>query len=457
MMKPHVHLLGVGGTLMGSLVLLLQEKGFHVSGSDHKIYPPMDKQLARLNVEVTPYEAFELLTPLPDMVIVGNAVSRGNPAVEYLLSSGLPYYSAPAFLADQFLKTHWVIAVAGTHGKTSTTSMVAWILEQADMNPSFLIGGISSNFNQSARLTSSLFFVIEADEYDTAFFDKRSKFIHYHPNTLLINNVEFDHADIFEDLASIQKQFHHLIRTLPATGQIIVPSHVPAIEAILQQGCWTPIVRMQDDTEWQAHTLTADYTEFTITHQGVMIGVVKWTQVGLHNMENALGAIIAARHAGVPPVLACEALSTFTGVKRRMELIYTSDEGSMRIYDDFAHHPTAIACTLAGWRAHTDHRLRVVIELGSNTMKQGFHQDELAASVALADEVIWWDSNLPFPIESIIKQTQPISRGFKSVESIVQYLSETLRPHDDLIIMSNSRFDGLHYRLINALKLKKTE
>jgi len=451
----HIHILGICGTFMGSLALLAKARGFNVSGSDENVYPPMSTQLESAGISLASGYTPDHLKPAPDLVIVGNAMSRGNAAVEYLLNARLPYTSGPQFLAEHILQDKWVLAVAGTHGKTTTASMLTWILEYANMQPGFLIGGVPNNFKQSAHLGNSPFFVIEADEYDTAFFDKRSKFIHYRPQTLLLNNLEFDHADIFDDIASIQKQFHHLVKTIPSEGKIIASNQSQALGDMLTMGCWTPIEWFGHDANWQLKTLKPDGSAFNILHNGTVSGTVKWAHTGQHNMENALGALLAARHAGVSIKRACEALSCFKGVKRRMELL--ADINDIRIYDDFAHHPTAIKQTLSGWRAHTgkDTRIRVVIEPRSNTMKQGVHQQALIDATNDADEVIWFEpAGLQWSLHDTAAQAKIPSRVFNSTQDIIQFLAQTVEPGDDIVIMSNGGFNGIHKKLINTIETR---
>lgn len=451
----HIHILGICGTFMGSLALLAKTKGFHVTGSDLNVYPPMSTQLEKAGILLTSGYAPNQLEPAPDLIVVGNTMSRGNPTVEYMLNHNLPYTSGPQFLAEHILHDKWVLAVAGTHGKTTTSSMLAWILDQANMQPGFLIGGIPQDFGLSARLGETPFFVIEADEYDTAFFDKRSKFIHYHPRTLLLNNLEFDHADIFENLGSIQKQFHHLIKTLPSEGKIIAPIDDQALGETLALGCWTPIEWTGEKTAWQLYPHSSDGSHFDVVHNNKVVGTVKWKHTGHHNMQNALGALLAARHVGVTPDIACEALSCFQGIKRRMELLATID--GIRIYDDFAHHPTAITHTLAGWRAHTGNktRIRAVIEPRSNTMKQGIHQHTLAEAVNDADEVLWFEpEGLNWSLNTVAQTSSTPSKVFYSTDDIIAYLAETAEPNDDILVMSNGGFNGLHQTLINTLQQK---
>ena len=449
----HIHIPGICGTFMGSLALLAKAKGFHVTGSDTNIYPPMSTLLEKHKLVI--YDSFDPahLNPAPDLIVVGNALSRGNPEIEHMLNAGLPYTSGPAFLAEHILKDKWVLAVAGTHGKTTTAAMLAWILDYTKKAPGFLIGGIPLNFGVPSRLGETDFFVIEADEYDTAFFDKRSKFIHYHPKTTVINNLEFDHADIFDDLKSIQKQLHHLIRTLPANGLIIVPENDTAISETLSMGRWTPVEKIGEKGRWKAQLTESDGSSFTVLWDNEVQGSINWQLTGEHNVQNALSAVAAACHAGIQPALACEALTSFAGIKRRMELL--AEIKGVRIYDDFAHHPTAIAVTLNGWRQHVGdiRRIFAVIEPGSNTMKQGIHQHTLADTVNQADEVIWFEPDgLCWSLEQVARSSSVPSSVFHHTSDIINYLLETTQPGDDVIIMSNSDFNNLHNQLIKLLQ-----
>ncbi|HEY5718344.1 MAG TPA: UDP-N-acetylmuramate:L-alanyl-gamma-D-glutamyl-meso-diaminopimelate ligase, partial [Motiliproteus sp.] len=367
----HLHILGICGTFMGSLALLAKARGLTVSGCDANVYPPMSTQLREQGIELLEGYRVEHLNPAPDLVVIGNALSRGNPCVEYVLDHNIPYTSGPEWLARELLQERWVLAVAGTHGKTTTSSMLAWVLEHAGMAPGFLIGGVPGNFGVSARLGETPFFVVEADEYDTAFFDKRSKFVHYHPRTAILNNLEFDHADIFDNLAAIERQFHHLVRTVPASGQLVVAAGDANLKRVLGQGCWTPVVHFGGEGEapaasgWQARLLRDDGSEFEVWLDGEAVATVSWDQSGQHSVMNGLAAMAAARHVGVVPSLAAEALSRFQGVKRRMEKV--GEAAGLTIYDDFAHHPTAIATTLAGVRARLGEApLLAVIEPRSN-------------------------------------------------------------------------------------------
>ncbi len=448
----HIHILGICGTFMGGLALLARERGFDVSGSDANVYPPMSDQLAAAGIDVMQGYLPEHLQPAPDMVVMGNAMSRGNPAVEYVLNQNLPYISGPQWLAENILLNRWVLAVSGTHGKTTTSSMLAWILEYAGMQPGFLIGGVPGNFGQSAAIGNTPFFVIEADEYDTAFFDKRSKFIHYHPRTLVINNLEFDHADIFADLTAIQTQFHHLIRTIPAEGLVITPHAVPAIEQTLQRGCWTPRQTLNDvQSDWQLTETAEDGHSFTVQHNQ-NTGKVDWSLLGQHNVNNALAAIAAAHHVGVTVEHACEALNQFKGVKRRLEL--RGERRGIRVYDDFAHHPTAIASTLQGLRANVgQQRLIAVLEPRSNTMKMGVHEHTLAASLNAADKVILYqDPNLTWSLDNIQQQLGDSSVLLRNIDDVVDQLVSQSKAGDHIVVMSNGGFGGIHQKLLDALK-----
>lgn len=447
----HIHILGICGTFMGGLALLARERGFDVSGSDANVYPPMSDQLAAAGIDVMQGYLPEHLQPAPDMVVMGNAMSRGNPAVEYVLNHNLPYISGPQWLAENILLNRWVLAVSGTHGKTTTSSMLAWILEYAGMQPGFLIGGVPGNFGQSAAIGNTPFFVIEADEYDTAFFDKRSKFIHYHPRTLVINNLEFDHADIFADLTAIQTQFHHLIRTVPAEGLVITPHAVPAIEQTLQRGCWTPRQTLNDvQSDWQLAETAEDGHSFTVQHNQ-NTGKVDWSLLGQHNVNNALAAIAAAHHVGVTVEHACEALNQFKGVKRRLEL--RGERRGIRVYDDFAHHPTAIASTLQGLRANVgQQRLIAVLEPRSNTMKMGVHEHTLAASLNAADKVILYqDPNLTWSLDNIQQQLGDSSVLLRNIDDVVGQLVSQSKPGDHIVVMSNGGFGGIHQKILDAL------
>jgi UDP-N-acetylmuramate: L-alanyl-gamma-D-glutamyl-meso-diaminopimelate ligase len=467
----HIHVLGICGTFMGSLAVLAKELGFSVSGSDANVYPPMSTQLEEQGIVLR--EGFDPahLQPHPDLVVIGNALSRGNPAVEYVLDQGLPYCSGPEWLARYVLQNRWVLAVSGTHGKTTTSAMLAWILEYAGMKPGYLIGGVLKNFPASARLGESDFFVVEADEYDSAFFDKRSKFVHYRPRTLIMNNLEYDHADIFPDLEAIQKQFHHLVRTVPASGLLLVPNADSALDQVLMQGCWTPVQRFavsdgasvannaDDNIKWQVSMLSADARKCQISKIGPNAtntqAVVEWSLSGRHNASNALAAVAAAHHVGVDVKTACDALSQFASVKRRME--WLGGAGGVHVYDDFAHHPSAIATTLEGMRARlreqSGSRVIAVIEPRSATMKMGVHQATLAASCVDADQVVWMaGGGNGLDVKSVIRDSPVPAIGFYQVDEIVQWLIEHTQAGDHIVLMSNGSFGGIHTRLLSALK-----
>lgn len=399
---PHIHLLGVCGTFMAGLAVLARQLDYRVSGSDANVYPPMDGQLERAGIEVREGYHETHLQPAPDWVIVGNAMTRGNAAVEYLLNSTIRYTSGPQWLAEQVLAGRWPLAVAGTHGKTSTSAMLAWLLQRNGIEAGFLIGGIPANFEVSARLGSAPLFVVEADEYDSAFFDKRSKFIHYRPRTVVLNNLEFDHADIFPDLAAIERQFHHLVRTLPANGLVISNAAELHLESVLAQGCWTPIQRFGSRAgDWQARLLEADGSAFEVFFRGKLEGRVAWSQIGRHNVSNALAAVAAAHHGGVPVAAALEALGEYAGVKRRLEV--RGVVGGVTVYDDFAHHPSAIAATLEALRARVGkQRILALLELRSNTMRGGRFLQQLSPALLEADRsFVYLDPKLAAaPIES---------------------------------------------------------
>jgi UDP-N-acetylmuramate: L-alanyl-gamma-D-glutamyl-meso-diaminopimelate ligase len=438
---------------MGGLAIVARQLGHKVTGSDANVYPPMSTQLREQGIAL--HEGYDTaqFANKPDLVIIGNALSRGNPAVEYVLERGLPYTSGPQWLSDQALAGRWVLACAGTHGKTTCSSMLAWILEYAGYEPGFLIGGVPGNFGLSARLGGGSFFVIEADEYDSAFFDKRSKFVHYRPRTLILNNLEFDHADIFPDLAAIQRQFHHLVRTVPGSGRIVMPAGDPNLEAVINQGCWseTETFAVDGDGQWQARLRKPDGSHFDVLLDGEVAGTTQWTLRGRHNVHNGLAAIASARHVGVTPAQACAALSRFAGVKRRLELLGRPRD--IAIYDDFAHHPTAIATTLEGLRASIGKApLIAVIEPRSNTMRLGTHLQQLAPSTRAADRVIWYrPAGLEWPLEEVVAASEGRAELAQSIEGIIESLAMTLRGGEHVVIMSNGGFAGIHQRLLTRL------
>ncbi|TLY75949.1 MAG: UDP-N-acetylmuramate:L-alanyl-gamma-D-glutamyl-meso-diaminopimelate ligase [Gammaproteobacteria bacterium] len=454
----HVHILGICGTFMGGIAAIARAAGHRVTGSDRNVYPPMSTQLAALGVEVI--EGFDAaqLEPAPDIVVVGNVMTRGQPVIEELLERGLPYVSGPEWLSRAVLHDRWVLAVAGTHGKTTTSSLVAWILEHAGLAPGFLIGGVPANFELSARLGRAPFFVIEADEYDTAFFDKRAKFVHYRPRTLILNNLEYDHADIYPDVASIQRQFHHLVRIVPGGGRIVWNAADARLRETLAMGCWTPCEGFaRDDTQeaqWSAMPVGGvdDFSRFEVLEGGRALGIVTWSLIGAHNMENALAAIAAARHAGVAVEQAIQALESFQGIARRMQL--RGEVNGIRVYDDFAHHPTAIATTVDGLRRRVGRaRIVAVLEPRSNTMRMGVHQDTLAPSLSDADEVwLYTPPDLGWDASSVIASLGRRGHTSPDVDALARELANAVRPGDHVLIMSNGGFGGLHGKLLTALQ-----
>ncbi len=447
----HIHILGICGTFMGSLAVLAKALGHRVTGSDANVYPPMSTQLEAQGIELLQGYAPEHLQPAPDLVVIGNALSRGNPAVEYVLNQGLPYVSGPQWLADHVLQGRWVLGVAGTHGKTTTASMLAWVLEHAGMSPGFLIGGVPQNFGISARLGDTPFCVVEADEYDSAFFDKRSKFVHYRPRTAILNNLEFDHADIFPDLAAIERQFHHLLRTVPGDGLIIHPASESALQRVVKMGCWTPVQTTGVDGAWQAELLSEDGSRFKVLFNDVEQGVVEWGLTGQHSVANALATLAAARHVGVVPELGIAALGQFKSVKRRMEKV--AEVQGVTIYDDFAHHPTAIATTLDGLRKQVGSaQIIAVIEPRSNSMKLGAHRDGLPASAQQADRVDWYaPATLGWDLAATVASAGNATEVCDSLDAIIAGVKAHAAPGTQVVVMSNGGFGGLHGKLAQAL------
>ncbi|MGM8898157.1 MULTISPECIES: UDP-N-acetylmuramate:L-alanyl-gamma-D-glutamyl-meso-diaminopimelate ligase [unclassified Psychrobacter] len=505
----HIHILGICGTFMGSLALLARELGHKVTGSDASVYPPMSTQLQNAGVTIQEGYLIEHLQPTPDLVVIGNAMKRGMDVVEYVLDQGMKYTSGPQFLSEQVLQSRHVLAVAGTHGKTTTTTMLAWILHYAGIDTGFLIGGvplvdttdarlqnvfahssylgadsesnkaansIESNSTTSATSATSGYFVIEADEYDSAFFDKRSKFVHYRPRTAILNNLEFDHADIFADLNAIQTQFHHMVRMIPSSGKIIMPAATASLEDTLAKGVWTPVWRtaVTDErltniaavdkksttnevraSDWQAALLTEDGSQFKVSFNAdpSASATVDWSMSGMHNVNNALVAVAAAYDVGVDVTTACAALSAFAGIKRRMELI--GDVNDILVFDDFAHHPTAITTTLDGAKKKlTNRRLWAIIEPRSNTMKMGIHQDSLAQSAALADHTLWYEpAGLEWGLQEVIDRAKHNSNQqvINSIEDIINHVTTHAQAGDAIVIMSNGGFEGIHQRLLASL------
>jgi len=434
---------------MGGVALLARSLGHEVSGQDTGVYPPMSTQLAEQGIALHEGYEPEAIPDDVDMVVIGNALSRGNAAVEFVLNRGLPYTSGAQWLSDNLLGECWVLAVAGTHGKTTTASMLAWILEYAGFKPGFLIGGIPQNFGLSARRGETPFFVVEADEYDTAFFDKRSKFVHYHPRTLVLNNLEYDHADIFPDLAAIQRQFHHLVRTVPGEGLILSPAGDANLGAVLEMGCWTPVESFDGESGWSRKLLADDGSRFEVFWQAQSQGIVDWPLLGEHNVNNALAAIGAARHAGIPAAQAIEALATFENVKRRMEV--RGEVNGITVYDDFAHHPTAIATTLDGLRKKVgEARILAVLEPRSNTMRMGVHRDTLLPSLEGADRTfIYTPADLGWELPPGAPETVKACTNF---DVLLQQVIAESRPGDHILVMSNGGFGGIHSRLLEGLK-----
>ena len=447
----HIHILGICGTFMGSLAQLAKSAGHTVSGCDANVYPPMSTQLEQAGI--TLIEGFDprQLQPAPDLIVVGNALSRGNPCVEYMLDQQLAYISGPQWLGENLLRNEHVLAVSGTHGKTSTSSMLAKILDAAGFNPGFLIGGVPQDFGVSARLSDSDYFVVEADEYDSAFFDKRSKFVHYFSNTLIINNLEFDHADIFENLAAIQKQFHHVVRTVPSTGTIIYPAADANIAAVIEQGCWSQQQAFgSESSDWQYRLIAEDGSSFEVMY-GDQTAKVNWQQTGLHNVLNGLSAVIAAHQVGVSLEQCCNGLSDFVGVKRRMEVIY-QDHG-ITVYDDFAHHPTAIKTTIEGLRAKVGQdKIVAVIEPRSATMKLGIHKDSLSASVSLADQVYWYQNPaIDWDINAVASSCSVPAAATADIKQLLELVAQMATSDTHIVIMSNGGFEGFHGLLTERL------
>jgi UDP-N-acetylmuramate: L-alanyl-gamma-D-glutamyl-meso-diaminopimelate ligase len=456
----HVHILGICGTFMGGIAAIAKAAGHRVTGSDKNVYPPMSTQLQALGIELTEGYGAAQLEPRPDVVVVGNVMTRGHEVIEALLERGIPYASGPEWLAREVLRDRWVLAVSGTHGKTTTTSILAWILEYANLAPGFLIGGVPGNFDTSARLGGAPFFVIEADEYDTAFFDKRAKFVHYRPRTVVLNNLEFDHADIYPDLAAIQRQFHHLVRIVPGGGRIVYNAQDANLAATLRMGAWTPLEGFAHDASeaavWSLRVpADGDYSRFELIERGRAVGTVDWQLLGRHNAENALAAIAAAHHAGVPVGTAIEALGQFRGIRRRMEL--RGKAAGVSVYDDFAHHPTAIAMTIDGLRRRVGKaRIIAVMEPRSATMRMGVHRETLAPSFAAADEVwLFAPADLGWDVATVVGQIGPRGHLATDVDALVQNLASRLQSGDHVLIMSNGGFGGLHGKLLAALEARR--
>ncbi len=454
----HIHILGICGTFMGGIAVLAKAAGHKVTGCDANVYPPMSTQLEEQGIELIQGFAPEQTKLNPDVYVIGNVVSRGNPLMEEILNQGLPYISGPQWLAENVLQDKWVLGVAGTHGKTTTASMLAWVLEYAGLAPGFLIGGVPENFGISARLpqtpkqdnnSTSPFFVIEADEYDTAFFDKRSKFVHYCPRTTILNNLEFDHADIFDDLAAIQKQFHHLVRTIPSQG-LVIKNHQASLDQVIEQGCWTPVEAFGTDDGWSMANVDESNGSFDVLLKGERQGHLSWQLLGEHNRMNALAVIAAARHIGVAPCIAIEALGEFKNVKRRMEVKGTVK--GITVYDDFAHHPTAIETTIAGLRAKVGKaRILAVLEPRSNTMKQGVIKAALPQSLTVADEIYCYSKGLSWSVTEVMEPLGKKAHTFDDLDQLTEAVVAQAKSGDHILIMSNGGFGGIHDAIINLL------
>ena len=452
MTKKHIHILGICGTFMGGVAMIARELGYHVTGSDTNVYPPMSTFLENHGIEIIPNYDVAQLQPAPDLVVIGNAMSRGNPCVEYVLDNQLNYTSGPQWLHDNLLKDRWVLAVSGTHGKTTTTGMLAWILEKNGIDAGFLIGGVAGNFGISARAGSSKFFVIEADEYDSAFFDKRSKFIHYTPRTLIINNIEFDHADIFDDLKAIQRQFHHLVRTMPQSGCILSAVSDQNVQDTLKMGAYSQLQFIGEGKEWFAKPLMADCSSFEVYHFGEKAGVVQWQIIGAHNMHNALMAIAASHHAGVSVAGACEALGSFINANRRLEV--KGEVRGVTVYDDFAHHPTAIEATIGALRSKVGKEARIlaVLEPRSNTMKMGVHKEEIAPSLKDADAVfVYQPETIPWQVSVITDALTQPAKWSANLDELVDAVTREAKSGDHILVMSNGAFGGIHAKLLEKL------
>ena len=444
----HIHILGICGTFMGGLALIARAAGHRVTGCDANVYPPMSTQLEQAGIELVQGFGPDQIKLDPDVWVIGNVVARGNPLMEAILAKGDAFTSGPQWLAERVLQGKWVLAVAGTHGKTTTSSILAWILEACGESPGFLIGGVPENFGVSARLTDSPLFVIEADEYDTAFFDKRSKFVHYRARTAVLNNLEFDHADIFDNLAAIETQFHHFVRTIPQNGLIVSNGRETALERVLERGCWTPVEHFGVQAEWQSSGDSPGSIE--VRFRGESFGQVEWSLLGEHNRMNALAAVAAARHAGVDPPAAVSALSTFANVKRRMEV--RGAAGGVTVYDDFAHHPTAIATTLEGLRSKVGRqRILAVLEPRSNTMKLGVMKEKLPASLADADKVYCYTGGLGWDAQSALRPLGVKAEIHEDLGALVSAVASQSAPGDHVLVMSNGGFQGVHQKLLDAL------
>src|SRR5687767_8135083 len=451
-MAAHLHILGICGTFMGGIAAIAKSAGYRVTGCDANVYPPMSDQLRALGIELTEGYGADQLALGPDVWVVGNVVTRGNSLMEAILDAGDRYISGPQWLAEHTLLSKHVLAIAGTHGKTTVSAMLTWILERAGLSPGFLIGGVPNDFPVSARHTGSRFFVIEADEYDTAFFDKRSKFVHYRPRTAILNNIEFDHADIFDDLASIERQFHHLVRIVPKSGRVVANGADEHVKRVLTMGCWSPVDAFGIADGWQAGEPDGDGA-FDVLFAGQLMGRVHWSLLGHHNRLNALAALAAARHVGVEPSAGIDALKSFGGVRRRMQ-----ERGKARavtVYDDFAHHPTAIRTTLEGLRQRVGKaRILAVLEPRSNTMKRGVMKDVLPASFAQADRVYIYTGGIGWDARSLFALLGPRARCEEDLGSLIDAIAAEARAGDQVLVMSNGGFGGIHEKLLDRLSAR---
>ena len=452
----HIHILGICGTFMGGIAMIARQAGFKVTGADQNVYPPMSEELQKAGIEI--YQGYDAkqLDLRPDLIVVGNVMRRGMPVIERMLNENFPYVSGPGWLEEHYLKQKCVLAVAGTHGKTTTSAMLTWILDVCGKNPGFLIGGIPGNYGISARNTDSPYFVIEADEYDCAFFDKRSKFVHYHPQALIINNIEYDHADIFDSVRDIERQFHHFVRTIPSKGLVVAPRADKNVRDALAMGCWTPVVTTGlSDADWSYKMLREDGTEFCILHKGAERAHVNFACTGEYNVKNALNAVVAAGYCGIDPEAAAAALSSFVLPKRRMEL--KGEACGVSVYDDFAHHPTAILATLAALRGKVGGTARIiaVLEPRSNTMKMGICKDDLAPSLGRADEVfLLQPAHIPWQVAEVAEACVQPAHWSGDVDTLADMVVKTAQPGDHILVMSNGGFGGIHQKLLDGLAKK---
>jgi UDP-N-acetylmuramate: L-alanyl-gamma-D-glutamyl-meso-diaminopimelate ligase len=451
-MAAHLHILGICGTFMGGIAAIAKAAGYRVTGCDANVYPPMSDQLRALGIDLTEGYGADQLALRPDVWVVGNVVTRGNPLVEAILDAGERYVSGPQWFADEVLRGKHVLAVSGTHGKTTVSAMLAWVLERAGKAPGFLIGGVPNDFPVSARLTPSSCFVIEADEYDTAFFDKRSKFIHYRPRTAILNNIEFDHADIFDDLEAIERQFHHFVRTVPRSGKVVANGADESVKRVLALGCWTPVEAFGVQTGWQAGE-PDEAGSFEVALAGASLGRVRWSLLGAHNRMNALAVLAAASHVGVEPTAAIAALASFGGVRRRMQV--RGEARGVTVYDDFAHHPTAIRTTLEGLRHRVgSSRILAILDPRSNTMKRGVMKDALPPSLAQADRVYIYTAGLGWDARSLFALLGARARCEEDLEPLVAAVVAEARAGDHVLVMSNGGFGGIHDKLLARLSAR---